>query len=265
MIGLAVQLLIVMSIIFCFIFIGNGRSRNEPSIALWVVPIIFGILSLILAFLINSQTIPLGIEELKTLPIDEKIRVAISVGIAEEFVKFVPAAIYLWRKKYFNQYSDGIIYFGLIGLFFGMIENFVYGLGFGGFTSIFRVGFNLYFHAALTAIAGYYLAKVKIERKGYYKIGVALISAMLIHAIYDLLLFSGGPLQVFLAYNLAIVINASMFAYYFHARKLDKKLIYIDKDSNQKDKVSNFCHGCGAENVDRTKFCTNCGSGLTLK
>ncbi len=267
MIAIAVQLLIVMTIIFCFIFLGNGRSNNEPRLALWWVPIGFGTLSLILALIINGLLIEVGVQEIQTLTLSTKIRIAASVGITEELVKFVPAAIYLWRKKYFNQYTDGLIYFGLIGLFFGMVENFYYGLGFGGFTSIFRVGFNLYFHASLTAIAGYYLAKSKIERKGLHKVFLALLSVMFIHALYDLLLFIGGVPRIFLAYNLAIIVNASMFAYYFYARKLDKKLLFIEneKQVGLADKTSNFCHVCGEINSQKTDFCTHCGEKLILK
>jgi RsiW-degrading membrane proteinase PrsW (M82 family) len=267
MITIAVQLLIVMTIIFCFIFLGNGRSNNEPRLALWWVPIGFGTLSLILALIINGLLIEVGVQEVQTLALSSKIRIAVSVGITEELVKFVPAAIYLWRKKYFNQYTDGLIYFGLIGLFFGMVENFYYGLGFGGFTSMFRIAFNLYFHAALSAIVGYYLAKAKIDKKGIYKVFLALVSVMLIHAVYDLLLFTGGAPQIFLAYNLAIIVNASMFAYYFYAKKLDKKLLYVEnKSPNIKEgNVSNYCHGCGNVNSQKTDFCIHCGAKLTLK
>ena len=74
------------------------------------------------------------------------------VGIIEEAVKFLPLLVWLWRKPYFTERTDGVIYFALGGLGFGFAENILYTLADGAGTGIGRLIIVSFFHAALTGL-----------------------------------------------------------------------------------------------------------------
>ena len=74
------------------------------------------------------------------------------VGIIEEAVKFLPLLVWLWRKPYFTERTDGVIYFALCGLGFGFAENILYTLADGAGTGIGRLIIVSFFHAALTGL-----------------------------------------------------------------------------------------------------------------
>jgi len=68
-----------------------------------------------------------------------------SYAAVEELVKFIPFAIFIYKKNYFNEFTDGIIYFAIVGLSFGAIETLLYSLsGAGLATIIMRYGIGLF-------------------------------------------------------------------------------------------------------------------------
>ena len=147
----------------------------------------------------------------------------------EELVKFIPIALYLLRKDFFNEITDGIIYFAIVGLTFGAIESFLYGLtagAFGFIVALMRLALGLFFHGALTAIVGYFFAKAKIMNKGMMSAILALAVVSVAHAFYNYFVFSiqGDPLFIFGAAAVALTANAAMFWLYFVAIRRDIEL-----------------------------------------
>jgi protease PrsW len=115
----------------------------------------------------------------------------LGIGFIEECAKFIPLALFIRNKPYFNEHTDGIIYFAVVGLTFGLIENFVYlflyksSAGGGELIGVFRLVVLFFFHAASTGIAGYYFAKAKIHGQSVLKPAIALGILIISHGLYN--------------------------------------------------------------------------------
>ena len=146
------------------------------------------------------------------------------VGIIEGLAKFLPLALYIYHRKFFNEHTDGVIYFALCGLGFGLAENIGYTLVYGAEAGIARVLLVPVFHAATTAIAGYYLAEAKLAGRGWGKPIAAVLVIAVIHGFYDFGLGAGNPLLLVLSITITGLLTASLFAYYRHATERDAEL-----------------------------------------
>lgn len=122
----------------------------------------------------------------------------LSAVIIAPFVEEIAKGIYLiqsYRKNYFDDITDGLVYGGAIGLGFGMTENIIYFTQYGDtFTHwislVFtRTIFSAVMHGITTATFGAFLAKSKftlsVSRFIYPFIG--LFIAMLIHFTWNLM------------------------------------------------------------------------------
>src|SRR3954452_12470435 len=109
--------------------IANDRGEREPIYALWVAAG-FGVAGafaagLLEGWLVKDASYLAGESGLKLLG------AALTVGVIEEICKFLPLAVWIYKKRYFNEHTDGVIYFALAGLGFGLPENILYTLQFG--------------------------------------------------------------------------------------------------------------------------------------
>ncbi len=248
---------------------------KEPRKALIWVPILFGLLALIVGGIMNDIFIPLDptSPEKIVLPLYITFIAAMGVGLIEEACKFWPAAFFLHKKNYFDQYTDGMIYFGFIGLFFGLLEHIMYLLALGPGVGFMRLVVAVYFHAALTGILGFYFADNNIKGKPMKSmIGPFLIIAGL-HGLYDFCLLSESVL-ILVGVGIAIALNIELFLYYKKAIKLDtERLAHVPIHtpvvvagaapiSQLQPATNNFCIHCGKQNINKTSFCIYCGTKL---
>lgn len=173
--------------------------------------------------------------------------VGLAVGIIEEAAKFIPLAIFIKNKSYFNEHTDGVIYFGIAGLTFGLIENLFYlliyknHLGGSEFTGIFRLIVLFFFHAASTGIVGYYFAKVKIQHQSLARPIIAFSTLVMVHGLYDFLfLYAAHAYQNAYAASdnsltlivlalvsgliLSALLNTFLFLYYGRAQQWDASI-----------------------------------------
>jgi RsiW-degrading membrane proteinase PrsW (M82 family) len=169
------------------------RFEKEPAkylIAAFVwgaIPAVF--LALILQLLLAVPTIAVT-GELG----GSAIAAVVYAPITEEIVKGLAVAfIYLWRRREFDGWVDGIVYGSTVGFGFAYVENIVYLAGvetFGDWLSLFilRViifGFMHGFYTSLTGI-GFGLARFASSngRKALY-IGGGLLLAIVAHVIHN--------------------------------------------------------------------------------
>ncbi|MGZ6005125.1 MAG: PrsW family intramembrane metalloprotease [Candidatus Saccharimonadales bacterium] len=218
----------------------GDRGSKEPRSAL-VGAFGFGLVACVFAiwaelFLPNPGSPLLSI---KTL-----LLVSLAVGIIEESAKFVPLALFIRNKTYFNEHSDGVIYFAIVGLTFGLVENLSYllfynhRLGGSQLTGIFRLIILFFFHAASTGIVGYYLAKAKLHKKSIWQPVIALMILMVVHGGYDFMFFytahayltnpylSGDAAALVVmamvgGLIISALLNTFLFLYYGRARQWD--------------------------------------------
>lgn len=113
-------------------------------------------------------------------------------GLVEEGFKFFIFWFLLWKNKNFNERYDGIVYSVFISLGFATTENIGYVLLTGFHTAFIRSITAVPAHALFGVIMGYYLGKAKFadeKRKTSYLI-LAFIVPIVLHGIYDFILFS---------------------------------------------------------------------------
>lgn len=173
--------------------------------------------------------------------------VSMAVGIIEETAKFAPLALFIHGKSYFKEHTDGVIYFAIVGLTFGFVENLFYvffyknSLGGSQFTGIFRLVVLFFFHAASTGIVGYYFAKAKIRHQGYVRPVIALFCLAFVHGMYDFLFFYAAhnyqnsasvsatatvltTLALVGGLIISALLNTFLFLYYGRARQWDASI-----------------------------------------
>jgi RsiW-degrading membrane proteinase PrsW (M82 family) len=123
----------------------------------------------------------------------ERTEVIIIAPFVEELTKGLFLLIVFSNKK-FDNVTDGLVYGGAIGLGFGMTENFLYFIAFGGvnFSSwitivVIRTLFSGVMHCAATAIFGAFLGYAKFKNL-FFKIifpPIGLFIAMFIHFAWN--------------------------------------------------------------------------------
>lgn len=175
------------------------------------------------------------------------------VGLIEEGLKGIPLAIFIYKKGYFNEVTDGIIYFGISGMVFGAIEDIGYTLSLGIGAGITKVVTGPFSHAGFTSIFGWTLARRKVLRTPWWTVGAGFAGAVAVHGIYDFGLFYGRIWTVLISLAITIVVNVGVFRLFRRAQKIDKEIGLSAQN------VSNFCIWCGYPNPTHLLFCVNCG------
>jgi len=231
----------------------HDRGEREPRHALWAV-FGFGFLGAIAAVIFEGF-IPekyLGVDA--PAPFGLGLLLAcMAIGLIEEAGKFIPAALYIYHKRYFNEHTDGVIYFAIAGLGFGLPENMLYSLQFGTGTGLVRLLLTPFFHAAMTGLVGYFLIQVKIDHKPKVQVPLALLGAALLHGLYDFGLFSGKPLLIVVALMITLGITASLFVLYSRSTRDDQRVGLSAVGNNR------FCRTCGFPNPSAHLYCQRCG------
>lgn len=248
---------IALAVVLVWYLLRHDHGRQLPVGSLWMA-FGFGILGTILAGLIEAKLLP---SQLIITPyaftLSKKILLFIEVGFIEEAAKFIPLALFIYHKNYFREHTDGVIYFAICGLTFGMSENILYTLTYGSKVGITRLILTPFFHASCTSILGYYLVSSKIKSSSKPKLILAVIIVPLLHGIYDFGLGSGiGQLEV-LALMITLLLTMGLFLYFMQANDLDKAVLATATPSSQ-----NFCSNCGRPNIRHTQFCEYCGHRL---
>lgn len=232
-------------------FLKNDRGEKEPVGALWMA-LGFGFLGCMLAGFLNSLLIP---EEniSSSAPYATIFFSALMVGFIEESCKFIPLALYIYPKRFFNEHTDGVIYFALAGIGFGLPENILYTIQYGESAGVGRLVLTPFFHASTTAIVGYFLIKGKLAKKSQFQAWMVLLAAMLIHGLYDFGLMSRIPLMVVLSVITSIALTIAVFVLYAKATRKDQELGLSVVGNNA------FCRSCGKPNPDHSLYCEQCG------
>lgn len=250
------------AIIFLFLIIAAGFARylikrdqgeSEPIKALWIA-FGFGIVGLALAAGLELFLLPDISAGVEVIGLGVLVWVALAIGIIEELCKSAFLIWYIYKKRFFNEHTDGVIYFALAGLGFGLPENILYTYQFGAGAGLLRVIMTPLFHAATTALVGYALTRVKLDRASKYSVVGMLAWAIAIHALYDFGLFSGNPLFVLVSIMITLGLAVGVFLLFLHARSLDqlKGLSVVGNNS--------FCRTCGAANPNHKLYCSHCGN-----
>jgi RsiW-degrading membrane proteinase PrsW (M82 family) len=231
--------------------IAHDHGEKEPIAALWMAAG-FGLAGAVLAGFLEGWFIPAG-NLLPGTPHGTLLVTTLAVGVIEEGCKFVPLALVIYKRHYFNEHTDGVIYFALAGLGFGLPENILYALQFGTRTAMGRVLLTPFFHATTTGLVGYFLVKRKLAKRSPFVVLLPLAGVMALHGLYDFGLTSGSALYA--AGSLLITLGAGigLFVAFLRANEHDQDMGLSVVGHNT------FCRSCGFANPRHHLYCVRCG------
>ena len=180
-------------------------------------------------------------------------RTSILIGVIEESCKFLPLAFLIYKRRYFNEHTDGVVYFALAGLGFGVPENIFYTAHFGTGAGVTRLFLTPFFHAATTAIIGYFLVKQKLAGKSAYMAVFPLAFMMMVHGLYDFGLMSFKTSLAVMSVGITFTLSGALFIIFMKANEQDQDLGLSIVGTNS------FCRSCGLANPKHYLYCTHCG------
>lgn len=145
-------------------------------------------------------------------------------AFTEELFKFLALYLLIWRSREFNDKYDGIVYSVFISLGFAAVENVLYVFGNGYGTGIMRAFTAVPAHAIFGITMGFYfgMARFYTKKEDHLK-RKALLIPVLLHGIYDFILFTG------IDWLSIIFIGFLIYLYYSglkRIRELRKQSIY---------------------------------------
>ncbi len=113
-------------------------------------------------------------------------------GFTEELFKFTALYLLIWKSPEFNEKFDGIVYAVFVSLGFAGVENILY-VSQGGFsTGISRALTAVPAHAIFGVTMGFYFGMARFFEKEQKQLKrKALFYPVLLHGIYDFILFTG--------------------------------------------------------------------------
>lgn len=219
-------LFVLISFSVVLYFLSSERGAKEPKKALWIA-LGFGILSTTLihfTFLSLNLQPPTLSTTVGGLPVF--FLIILSAASIEEIFKFTPLALFIYKKEYFSEHTDGIIYLAIAGLTFGVLERIAYMLLADTLSMGLKIGYSglFYFpifHGTTTGIVGYFLARQKISNGSLGKTVLALITVSFIHAFSNFSMFYGGPIFSTLPFFLKTILVLALFLYFRKAKKED--------------------------------------------
>lgn len=252
MIFITIILFIGLAVFLAWYLLSKDKGSREPASMLWAA-LGFGALGIVPAIVIETLLLPGDTMGTSGMAIGGLLLIALVIGVVEEVCKFLPLALFLYKKRYFNEYTDGILYFGLAGLGFGLPENIMYTFSYGGGVGVLRLILMPFFHAATTAFVGYFLARAKVTGRSPLTAGWSLLGVILLHAMYDFGLMAGIGVLVVLSLVITVGLTAALFALAIVAKRRDQELGLSVVGNNT------FCRTCGTPNPKHLLYCQRCG------
>lgn len=220
---IGLQLLLVILLIRYFVT--HDKGPREPLSALifaGVVGFYAVIIGVVLEFfIIPSTALPDPGKPATHVGVITILLACLAIGVIEELSKAVPLKRFLADKSYFNEISDGIIYFGITGLIFGALENISYAFAYGASVGLMRVISIPFMHASFTSIIGYAIARQKVLNLPRRVVTKSFILAIGLHAFYDFGLYYNHAWSRYAALILTVFINFAVIYLYRRASRED--------------------------------------------
>lgn len=173
-----------------FIYLRDKYDR-EP--LRWLLfAFMLGMISLVLPVFFENLIEPIGIRESSDLW-RTLVYAFLGVGFSEEIAKFAVLRVFVYKKKYYDEPMDGIVYSVMISMGFASLENVMYVFNSSTpiQTALVRAFTAVPAHGVFAVILGYYLGKARFTYsfKRTSVLVKGLIAAILFHGSYDAFLF----------------------------------------------------------------------------
>lgn len=242
--------------------LGHDHGRRLPVEALWLA-CGFGVLAMVISALAEGRLIPPSfLHYPQAFSLSEHVRYFLTIGFIEEAAKFLPLAVFIYGRSYFREHVDGVIYFAICGLAFGLGENILYTVSYGTQVGLMRLLLTPFLHAATTAILGFYLINRKLRgRHSGWWLPTALLAVPLLHAGYDFGIASSQPYLLMTALAITLALTQGLFLYFIEANARDR-LVWQPALARQYVPAARYCTACGQASNHQDNFCEACGHAL---
>lgn len=197
----------------------------------------YGMLSVFASLLVSAPLMGLGIVPALAETAGEHLRVAfLGAAIPEELAKFALLMLFLRRCRYFDEYTDGIVYAACVGLGFAALENIMYLIqSFENWAAVgaMRALFSVPGHFCFAVVMGYYYAKASFDHPSerVRNLCLAILLPILLHGCFDALLMVSSVSAA------AVALIALFGGLYFYMIKTSRKMIgkLLSKDQAVQD------------------------------
>ncbi len=200
--NLLIILLSILPVILIAIYFYQKDIHKEPTKLLrklFISGIISGILVIVIS-LIYNYLIPNYASLTSNNYLNMFIYSFIFISLIEEISKWVMIYFISYKNPEYDEFYDIILYSVFVALGFATLENLIYTIPNKSiYVTIFRGITAIPAHACYQTFMGYYLtlSKYKPNRKKHYII-LSIIVPIILHGIYDLLLYLGNIILVIL-------------------------------------------------------------------
>lgn len=209
-IAVSILMAVAPALILLRYFYRRDVKRPEPK-GLIAAVFIWGILSTIPIVLMEAGIAVLGRPFHGTPFLFHLFRAFVVAGFCEEYMKRLVVKWAAYHRDAFDEVMDGIVYTVVASLGFACLENVLYVLDGGWEVALLRAFTAVPMHAFMSGIMGYYIgqarfARSKVQERRLLRSG--LIIAILIHGLYDFLIFANeelGGVSVFGIFPLVLV------------------------------------------------------------
>ena len=194
-----ILLAIIPALALTYYFYRRDSQKREPVHLIWKIFIIgfFSVFPAVVLEMLLERFAGLGTSFQNLVA-----RAFIVAAFVEEGIKLSVVRLFVYKRSEFDEISDGIVYTITASMGFACFENILYSTGGGLSTVLLRAVTAVPLHAIASGIMGYYIGYSKFtESRAIIK---GFIIAIIIHGLYDFLLFTGTALG-FLVIPLLII------------------------------------------------------------
>jgi RsiW-degrading membrane proteinase PrsW (M82 family) len=213
---------------YLWLYFWLREDREHPE------PVKFILLSFLCGMAAVAISLPL--EKLAFANITHRNALIIAWAAIEEITKFVGCYLVALRTKVFDEPVDSLIYMITAALGFAALENtlFIIGPLLAGEVAQSIITGNLRFvgstllHTISSGVVGIFIA-ISFYRHNVIKevdLGIGLMLAITLHAIFNVLIIEAKPTEVFLTFSgvwIAIIILLLLFEKVKHITKPDSR------------------------------------------
>ncbi len=199
------------------------------------------------------------------------------VGVAEEGAKLLFLLALPYRRRYFDEPYDGILYAVAIGLGFATVENLGYvfsagGIAGGAAIAALRALLSVPAHALFGVLMGHYAGRAKFEQRPAVRRRLLLLAFLVpvgAHGLYDfpLLLAPRGMTADVLLASLVVLIGTMAMLWtagvrLLHVAQAASPFVPRAPVFAPLEAITlsfKFCTQCGARAARTDRFCRMCG------
>jgi len=200
-ISISLLMAIAPSLVLVYYFYKQDKKKPEPKglvTRIFFLGLLFTIPAIILEVLFDE----IFVFVMSATILYDLIKAFVIAGFIEEFIKLFVVKRFVYTHIHFDEVMDGIVYTIMASLGFACMENLIYVIDGGLGIALVRAITAVPMHAVASGMMGYYIGKAKFSEntaKEKSLICKGLWFAVLIHGVYDFLLFASPRISLILA------------------------------------------------------------------